>query len=265
MISMTLTEMVRQLTSAVGSSNSSDTDKSRTLIAFVEEVAEQVLLRAGFVKPKMVVVNNVHQMDRPLDPWLGNRIASTAELPEDGPDDMLEGVPSLWLENVPTALDAHCVMESKVHEFVFCTNRVIEWDSEHARVRRVMTYEEVARFVILWLAEKILQIIRKNEWDRIKELPDLYDRLATFWTPVDVRQSYIILVHLDENDRNGYYTDYAGAVYAHNITEAASKTGMKVVEVIHHGDDPEPVCLRLEDEKEGKIHDLVLLSEFQPK
>jgi hypothetical protein len=118
--------------------------------------------------------------------------------------------------------------------------------------------------VILWLAEKILQIIRKNEWDRIKELPDLYDRLATFWTPVDVRQSYILLTHIDEAD-DGYYTDYQGVVYAHNILEAANKTGMKVIEVIKHGDSPEPVCIRLEDEETGEVNDLVRVSEFRPK
>ncbi len=173
--------LVHLLTSGMGTSQegsfqeSGNQIRAEKIILFAEWVSKQVLLLAGFIEPKMVVKDGVHQMDRPYDPWARNQMASTAERPEDVPEDALKTA-SLQLHNIPTSLDA--THDSPLaHEFVFCKRRVLEWDGKRDRAHRVLTYEETARFVLFWLAEKILQITRKNEWDRVQKMTDLYERL----------------------------------------------------------------------------------------
>jgi hypothetical protein len=142
------------------------------LINFSVETSKEVLRIAGFKE-----VNDSELKPRFND----NMLADKYPLP-DGyrPPDVVHEY-SLWLVDVSSSLDT---WESDLkirHEFVFCKTRVIDWDDKNSRVRRVLTYEETARFIVFWFAENILRIIRKNRWDRIQQLPDLYDRLATFW------------------------------------------------------------------------------------
>lgn len=162
---MDLTEMATALCNGIGGNSQTMLDPkkaSEQLITFSEEVSHEVLRRAGFVSPHELQPNQ-----------LALRLDGVAE---NAPDDMLEGSNILELYNVPASLDA--VHAPKMaHAFVFCAARVLDWDDEKERARRVMTYEEAARFILFWFAEKILQIIRKNEWDRVRTLPDLFDRL----------------------------------------------------------------------------------------
>ena len=143
-------------------------NKAKIICSFACRTSEEVLVRVGFGAED-------------TDAKYNTQIAVLADRPDDGPPDMLD-IETLQLQSVPTSLATTTETPKTAHEFVFCKSRVVEWDSQRNHVFRVLTYEETARFTIFWLAEKILQIVRKNNWDRVAQLPDLYDRLASFFS-----------------------------------------------------------------------------------
>jgi hypothetical protein len=146
--------------------------KAEIIGEFADRVSDYVLKKAGFNK----------KSTRNQDLWSANSIAKSQIDPEAMPDDCFT---VLWLCNVPASFTTNRDYFNIAHEIAFCSKRVLLVESDYTddscKILKVMTYEEAARFVIFWLAEKILQIIRKNNWDRVKELPDLFDRLATFF------------------------------------------------------------------------------------
>ena len=105
----------------------------------------------------------------------------------DAPEDVFA---ELWIVDVPATLTL-TVEEMETHpdahikcKLLFGRGRVLEGKrigigrEEKLKIQRVMTYDEAARYVIFWIAEKMLQVMRKNNWDRVQHLPDLYDRLV---------------------------------------------------------------------------------------
>lgn len=81
--------------------------------------------------------------------------------------------------------DLSCSWESPQKDdpdycFYFCYDSVAEYDVVKKRIRRTMSYDEMARFIIFWFEEKILQILRKNRWDKVSGLVDLYDRMSFY-------------------------------------------------------------------------------------
>jgi len=147
--------------------------KAHAIWGFALRTSEAILDRAGF---------------DPLDIklWQANQLAEAE--PRDGDDDRESSfIATLWLTRVPSTLDAVPLSDTATydakaieHTFLFLKGgRVEERDPKTRRVRRVLTYEETARFVVFWFAERIIQIIRKNEWDRVRELPDLFDRITS--------------------------------------------------------------------------------------
>ncbi len=138
---------------------------------FSEHVAEELLNRLGF--------KDENSDDDGYDIYHANLIAKQVDPPHEAPPDCFT---SLWLLNVRADLTEPADADPPIaHEFAFGDGRVISF-TKKKRIERVMSYEEAARFIILWLMEKLLQIMRKNHWDRIDKLPDLFDRLAAFTT-----------------------------------------------------------------------------------
>jgi hypothetical protein len=219
--------LVNDLCVAIGS-ETEDLAKARKLIEFGEKVSEEVLIRAGFMK---LTLKSDWLPDR--ESFDANQLAQALDLPDYAPDDYIHRQ-TLTLYHVPTALNArnHDVGTKSIpiaSEFIFCKRRVIVGDG--IKVRQVMTYEEVARYIVFWFAEKILQIIRKNEWDRMRTMPDLYDRLAELWTP---KQYGFVLVNVfpddDDPEKFGDTEHYIGVIFAGSIHEAANKTGFRVLD-----------------------------------
>mgnify|MGYP001596821738 FL=1 len=240
---MTLMTLVNEICAAIGS-QSEDLAKARKLIDFGEKVSEEILIRAGFTKPVL------HKEDWVPDreSFDANQLANSLDLPEYTPDDHILSQ-TLTLYNVPTALnvrnrDVGTKTIPIASEFIFCKRRVIVGDG--VKVRQVMTYEEAARYIVFWFAEKILQIIRKNEWDRMRSMPDLYDRLAELWTP---RQQSFVLVQVnpDEDDEEKFADTehYIGVIFAGDIKEAVEKTGFKTHDHIGDYVDLESTHLRM--------------------
>lgn len=101
---------------------------------------------------------------------------------DEGPDgwkDLLDNRPpdilfELQLSRVSSSL---VVDQDSEIMLLFCKGRVLDRTIGTGKNRRVMTYEETARFVLFWFAEKLIQIIRKNHYDRVEKLPNLLDRL----------------------------------------------------------------------------------------
>jgi len=148
--------------------------RADAIVSFACSVSEEVLKRAGITK------------DLPGWRFYLLAIASDqlAERPEDyvgasNPSGQGRLLMSLNLYSVPSDLSVYRG-PGVAHTLIFCCDRVLFWDSPHDRPFCSKSYEDAARFVIFWLAEKILQIIRKNNWDRVSELPDLFDRLMAF-------------------------------------------------------------------------------------
>lgn len=140
--------------------------KAAILCNFAESVAKQVLDKAGFKGA--------------FDQRSANMIAKEIDPDDEAPSDCFS---SLWLLSIKSDLTELTDADPPVmHEFVFGTERVLLYNTKTKKLESVMTYEEAARFVILWLLEKLLQIMRENRWDRIEQLPDLFDRLASFVT-----------------------------------------------------------------------------------
>jgi hypothetical protein len=161
---------IDNLCAALGSApqaSDSFVEKAEILHDFAIKVSEEVLRRAGIDKVKNE------------DLWENNQLVVQAGIPDSGaPPDALF---SLYLQGVPSTLTGTYDSFSLAHDLVCCDDRVLLWkNGDNGKFTKIFTYEEAARFLIFWLAEKILQIIRKNEWDRMKEMPDLFDRLMKF-------------------------------------------------------------------------------------
>lgn len=144
--------------------------KSTILKEFAEQVSDEVLRRAGMAGSEMGELNRLITIDG--DPPFEDAVPD---------DDNYLGC--IWLHDVPSALNQRHDGADFPQELVCVTGGVQLWIRSRNRdtdkkLNKVMSYEEAARFLIFWLAEKILQIIRKNKWDRVEQLPDLFDQLA---------------------------------------------------------------------------------------
>lgn len=144
--------------------NEASRHKAKILQDFATKVSEEILRRAGFD-------------EKDSEQWRSNLLAIVAGIPyTDVPQDTI-GRCGLFLRNLPSSLTGEDGNISLAHALVFGNNRVIELNDKTGKPRRVMSYEETARFLVFWLQIKILEISRKNNWDRISGLPDLYDRI----------------------------------------------------------------------------------------
>ena len=199
-----------------------DEHKARVICEFADKVSDEVLHRAGYVWPEDFDDTAGRDM------WNANEIAVDLEgdVCEDAPLDCFR---SLLLPNVPATLTAR-EHPNEATELLFGKGRVLDWNKKYHRPNRVMSYEEAARFVVFALAEKILQIIRKNEWDQMRRMVDLYDRLAHVWT--HKQQGFVFLQIIPDesgDDEESYYEQYVGTIFASNIHEAANITGFQVL------------------------------------
>ncbi len=166
---------VNGLTALLGTPSGSWETKAEIICEFVEAVSRAVLVRCG------------------LDPedrynWIAEPLAHGGKFGGrdlahewDGGDrpGLADLTHEICLINVPATLsltpdDSPPV----VHYLLFGEGRVVDWDTKYMRPHRIMTYEEAVRLIVFWLAEKILKFTRKNNWDRVRQLPDLYDRLT---------------------------------------------------------------------------------------
>lgn len=166
MFTTTLTKLCEEISTPNELTNR---QKALKIIAFAEAASDQILLRAGF--------------PRSSKDWEANSIAISLDRPSYSPDDELD-INALALYKVPATLNARADQVGTdeldtAHEFVFCKTRVIMGDG--VKLRTVFTYEEAARFILYWIMEKILQIGRKNNWDRLAQMPNLFDRMATLF------------------------------------------------------------------------------------
>jgi hypothetical protein len=170
-----VTEAVRSLCGIMRERSSDDCYvKAEAICRFATQASRAVLERAG--------------VDFRKDPkrWSQNQLADAEPRDCDTPYDS-DFLATLFLNKVPSTLDRkidRCLPQdpAKLSEHIFLfkrDGRVHEMDLKTDKTRRVLTYEETARFVVFWFAERIIQITRKNEWDRVRELPDLFDRLAS--------------------------------------------------------------------------------------
>jgi len=165
-----LEQAIAAMTDALGEMSVGDSEewrrKANIIGDFATAVSDAVLARAGIEK------------EGGDSPWNFNRLVGhMAGYPdEEGPPGCL--YIALDLNNVPAGLDA--IGFPRQTCLVFCEGNVVEWSErgDHNRAIRSMSYEEAARYVVLWLAEKLIQIIRRNRWDRVSTLPTLWDRLA---------------------------------------------------------------------------------------
>jgi hypothetical protein len=212
-----LMNLVNGLCAAI-SVESEDEKKGELLTSFTEKLSEQILLRAGLTKDS--------------EDWEANLLALALDPPDYyAPDDYLP-IQALTCYNVPTALNARSRdvgTKPMAQEFIFCRKRVVMGDG--TKIRQVLTYEETARFLVFWFAEKIMQIIRKNQWDRMQHMPELFDRLAEFWTPP--QQAFVlvqVIPDADDPDKYGDVENYIGTIFASSIHEAANQTGLKVLD-----------------------------------
>ncbi len=170
---------VKWLVPQVSVATISDEEKARVIVEFGNRLAEEVLLRAGYTDPDVGPVDDVDAREK----WNSNLIFYDLEgdMPGDGyPSDCFH---EIWLQNIPATLDIVGGEDPPIaHRLMFGKGRVVEWNNKRNRIQRVMTYEEAARYVILWSAEKILQITRKNRWDEPQMLStlELFDRMSKF-------------------------------------------------------------------------------------
>ncbi len=147
--------------SEVPKDNSASRRKADILSNFAERFSEEVLQRAGLNKEDRVFGHNLLAIAHP-------EFVNEASPPD--------SFGCLDLYNAPSTLDA-TVDPHIAHTFVYGNERVLEWNNKQGTIHRTLTYDETARLVVFWLAEKVLQILKKNEWDRVNRLPDLFDRL----------------------------------------------------------------------------------------
>lgn len=164
---------IKELCALIPSSGS-ETKKwenaAQAICRFAQTVSDSVLLRAGFHRTHPHWSCNSLVLAKGENGDILNRVNSNTGM-------------LLMLNKIRTDLAAtQPVGDYEEHAFYFRIGKVVEWDSRNDRQHRVLSYEEAARFIIFWLAEKILQICRKNEWDRIKNLPNLFDLLGKFVT-----------------------------------------------------------------------------------
>lgn len=142
--------------------------KASIIIEFAERVGAQLLEDAGFQRNSAC--------------WGTNQLAESFRIDDEEDHERLGDIrhtEGLWLLRLRSDLSHTEDDEPQVdHALYFCYGRVVELNWKTNSVMQVMSYEEAARFVVFWLAGKILEIIRKNQWDRVSRLPDLFDRLA---------------------------------------------------------------------------------------
>lgn len=141
--------------------------KAEVIVHFAEEVSKEILRKAGLPEE----MRDANMLVFVLD-----------DLPEYTPG---SGWGNIFLLNVPSDLSWKESDEGYplvAHNLVFmCDGRVLDWDEKNHRPRKTMSYEDAARLVVLWLEEKILQILRKNRWDKVKDVVDIYDRMSHFF------------------------------------------------------------------------------------
>lgn len=143
--------------------------KAKVICDFAENVSREVLKRAGFA-----------DSSPQNDAWLSNLLTQTVDdVPDGAPQDAFAELFLCSVRATLTSKDNEAAQNPEC-TLLFGNGRAMILNG--SKVQSVLNYEETARFVIFWLAEKILQIIRKNKWDRISQLPDLFDRLASFFT-----------------------------------------------------------------------------------
>jgi hypothetical protein len=141
-------------------------EKAKVLCVFAEEISKDTLHAAG-----------LHEDQG--DNWWYNALARTfneGDIDDDIPSDcFLE----LWLTNAPATLTANGAysLQPEIKLF-FGKGRVLDWNSKTRKPNRIMSYENAARLVIFWLMEKILKILRKNQWDRVNGDVEIFDHLA---------------------------------------------------------------------------------------
>jgi hypothetical protein len=184
----------------------SSTRKAKTICNFAENISDQILLRSGFER-------------RVDNKWIANQLVEVFDA-----SDSREGYPGDYIQEMYLYRISSSLTSSNTdrgngeHLLIFGNERALEWNPKTDKPHQIMTYEEAARFVIFWLAEKILQIIRKNHWDRVSTLPSLYDRLSSLLLESPQKSHIFVLsrVYSDSWDTRGYVT-------ASSIEEAAKK------------------------------------------
>lgn len=174
MINQTISYLISELRSIPKDTSAVERSKHKAniILEFAEKASKRILKEADF-----------EYDDDEGDILYANMMAHGTAI-EGVPDDCFTvNDTSLFLKKVPplldaTDFDASLSKSNLLHELVFGIDRVLDWDGENYKIKRIMSYEEAARLIIFFLAENILNIMRENKWDRIEKLPDLYDRLA---------------------------------------------------------------------------------------
>ena len=204
MLNATISEMIGHL----GSCADDCEKQANIIIDFALDLSKLILAKAG-IKAESSNWNDLAR-DFSDDP------------PEESPDDCFA---SLWLMRVSASLTNKENDRHKEFELLFGMNRVLDWNTKTNKANRIMTYEETARFVILWFAERIVQIIRKNHWDGISTLPDLFDRLMEFSLPPSTIKHFIWekVIVVDHHGDWSTRTHVIGIVSASNLEVAVER------------------------------------------
>lgn len=139
--------------------------KAKILCDFAENAASETLKRAN-----LTLETGINQ-----DPWHSNLFAFFREgfLPGAAPS---ESYGSLVLADIsPTFSQAK--PSQPAYLIVFLPGSIQIYKPPETLLRTT-TYDDAARFVVFWIEEKLLQILQANEWDKISDLVDLYDRMS---------------------------------------------------------------------------------------
>lgn len=182
-------DLQRALSALVGSVFAEEgcEEKAKMLARFAQDASEMALDAFGLRKDSSERLDNQFVYDFGHDLGIDWGDAFPAD-----------GFYSLGLCNVLPHLDNdsnHCGPMSLSYDLLFGDGRVHLFDLSEVRdsssahdnamgtnrgkFTRMMSYEAAAVFVVCWLAEQLLSLVRNNPWGKVKDMPAIFNRLMT--------------------------------------------------------------------------------------
>lgn len=194
-----LQKAIRELTGLIETTEDWEA-KAKVICDFACAVSDAMLERAGRPWP-----------DDSVDPVKHDDMITAAgenQLAEVPGDDVLGGedppgyFKELRLFDPSPQLHHHLLGNQSAtwKPYLFAEGHVAEYDSNgkgEYRPTRTMSYEEFARFVVLHMMRKLVQIMYRQRWDHVAQLPSLFDRLATLTTELNEPEElrYRLVLH----------------------------------------------------------------------
>lgn len=162
--------------SSIGNESYSERERKAEIICrFAENISEEILRRAGFPKDHQYWIHNLFVVDD------GSFDVKPFPNSSNDPDEyevvgtmFIRDFPSDFLQNDYTEYDMF-------YEVQFTTNGgVYFYKDTNDPACMVMTYEEAASWIVLWLLERIIRLAREKKEYRVKYI-DLYERMRRFF------------------------------------------------------------------------------------